>query len=99
MAATMMNIFAAGAPALSMHRALCHSIGLPISLIAGLLWVCDARGAMVVEGYNSTTAGKYDRYLNDPSFIGTPANWPAGAPTVATPYPWTGIGRGTGGRW
>ena len=54
---------------------------------------------MTVEGYSTATAGMYDRFLNDPSFIGNPANWPAGPSPTVSQFPWSGVGRGTDGRW
>src|SRR4051812_20267083 len=41
----------------------------------------EAKAALNVQGYSPATAGMYDRFLNDPSFIG------AG-------YNWSGVGRG-----
>src|SRR5690349_5493775 len=48
-----------------------------------LLAVCPsiARAALTVQGYSAQTAGMYDRFLNDPSFIGSGYNW-------------SGVGRG-----
>jgi hypothetical protein len=54
---------------------------------------------MTVAGYSAATAGQYDRFLNDPSFIGNPANWPAGPSPTVSQFPWSGVGRGTSGRW
>ncbi len=54
---------------------------------------------MTVEGYSAATAGQYDRFLNDPSFIGNPANWPAGPSPTVSQFPWSGVGRGIDGRW
>jgi hypothetical protein len=45
-----------------------------------------APAAMTVEGYTPETAGMYDRFLNDPSFIGSQFNW-------------SGVGRGLNGTW
>ncbi len=66
----------------------------------GRLHLCGrVQAALQVAGYTAATAGQYDRFLNDPSFIGNPANWPAGDPTGNNPYPWSGVGRGVDGRW
>ena len=48
---------------------------------------------------HAATAGQYDRFLNDPSFIGNPANWPAGPSPTVSQFPWSGVGRGIDGRW
>jgi hypothetical protein len=70
-----------------------------IIILVALAFAAEAPAAMTVAGYTAATAGQYDRYLNDPSFIGNPANWPAGDPTGNNPYPWSGVGRGVNGRW
>jgi hypothetical protein len=67
--------------------------------LAVLAYAAESRAALQVAGYTAATAGQYDRYLNDPSFIGNPANWPAGDPTGSNPSPWSGVGRGVDGRW
>ncbi|HZZ27898.1 MAG TPA: PEP-CTERM sorting domain-containing protein [Pirellulales bacterium] len=56
---------------------------------------------MEIEGLQNglTSAIDYDRFDNASAFIGNPGNWPAGAPPVNNPYPWTGVGRGINGAW
>lgn len=48
--------------------------------------VRPAAAALTVNGYTPATAGMYDRFNSDPSFIG-------GA------FDWSGVGRTVGGRW
>lgn len=45
-----------------------------------------AAAALTVLGYTPATAGQYDRFNNDPSFIGSA-------------FDWSGVGRTAGGRW
>ena len=44
-----------------------------------------AAAALTVQGYTPATAGQYDRFENDPSFIGNG-------------FDWSGVGRTGGGR-
>lgn len=44
------------------------------------------RADLVVRGYSPGTADRYDRFLNSPSFIGSP-------------YDWSGVARTSNGRW
>ncbi|MEO8271780.1 MAG: trypsin-like serine protease, partial [Aureliella sp.] len=48
--------------------------------------VRPAVAALTVNGYTPATAGQYDRFENDPNFIGSA-------------YDWSGVGRTAGGRW
>lgn len=42
--------------------------------------------ALTINGYTPATAGQYDRFDNDPTFVGSA-------------YDWSGVGRTAGGRW
>jgi len=79
-------------------RAFANSV-LAAFAIAAFAGLNSVHAAMTVEGFTTATAGKYDRFLNDSSFIGNPANWPAGPSAGVSQFPWTGVGRGTAGRW
>jgi hypothetical protein len=75
-----------------------------VALMCGAALSCaaGARGAMEIEGLDNSTApaSNYDRFDNDPGWIGNPANWPGGAPAVNNAYPWQGVGRdSTLDRW
>ena len=74
-------------------------LAMAVAACSLLCGAAETPAAMIVAGYSSATAGQYDRFLNDAAFIGNPTNWPAGAPPVSNPFPWTGVGRGTNGRW
>jgi hypothetical protein len=47
------------------------------TIVAFALALCafEAKAALTVQGYSPATAGMYDRFLNDPSFIGAGNNW------------------------
>ncbi len=57
-----------------------------VALIASVATAHPLQAALVVNGYTPATAGKYDRFANDASFIGNAYNW-------------SGVGRTTGGFW
>src|SRR5262245_40862454 len=61
-------------------RRVLSSVGA-IAAFLPLLWAASARADLTVQGYSPATAGRYDRFLNDPSFIGSAYNW-------------SGVGRG-----
>ena len=61
-------------------RRLRNSVGA-IAAFVTCLCATSARADLTVQGYSAATAGRYDRFLNDPSFIGSAYNW-------------SGVGRG-----
>jgi len=65
--------------------------------LALMLCARGSRGAMEIQGIQNSTepASNYDRFDNSSSFIGNPANWPAGPPVnnPGSPYVWSGVGR------
>lgn len=71
--------------------------------LAAMLWTGGAQAAMEIEGLDNSTApaSNYDRYDNDPAWIGNPANWPGGPPgtNAGAPYVWSGVGRDPNGYW
>ena len=63
-------------------------------------WTGGAQGAEEIRAIdndpnNPAVLAQYDRFDNSSTFIGNPANWPAGPPTnnPASPYVWSGVGR------
>src|ERR1700704_3189696 len=65
-----------------------------------IAWTTAAQGAEEIRAIdndpsNPAVLAQYDRFDNSSTFIGNPANWPAGPPTnnPASPYVWSGVGR------
>ena len=98
-AAPNMNFTYAVCAAVRIRHCVGKLLALATFAIGAISNLSVAHAAMTVEGYTTATAGQYDRFLNDPAYIGNPANWPAGVPATITQNPWTGVGRGTAGNW
>jgi hypothetical protein len=87
-------------------RSFCPPLGglLETLFLSLAIWLVTAigHGQMLIQGIQDGTApaSNYDRFDNNPDWIGNPVNWPAGAPPVTSAIPWAGVGRDiTSGRW